>query len=239
MISLRVIARLLEYPDAELWQQRQDMLEALEQADELPLRQSAQLLQFIGDFYQGDLLDRQARYSELFDRGRALSLLLFEHVHGESRERGQAMVDLLAQYREVGLELDCRELPDFLPLYLEYLTLREPQAARDGLRDIAPILTLLAERLRQRDSDYALLLELLLTLAACEPSSDAVAEKVAQEARDDTPQALDAVWEEEQVRFLADAGCAPAQQTRHQRRFADAVAPRYLNLDASPVKGDC
>ncbi|ANE77591.1 nitrate reductase molybdenum cofactor assembly chaperone [Dickeya solani] len=239
MISLRVIARLLEYPDAELWQQQQAMLEALEQADELPLQQSAQLLQFIADFYRGDLLDRQARYSDLFDRGRALSLLLFEHVHGESRDRGQAMVDLLAQYREVGLELDCRELPDFLPLYLEYLTLRDPLTVRDGLRDIAPILTLLAERLRQRDSEYALLPDLLLTLAAFEPARESVAAKVAEEERDDTPQALDAVWEEEQVRFLADAGCAPAQQTGHQRRFVDAVAPHYLNLDASRAKGDC
>ncbi|ACS85569.1 nitrate reductase molybdenum cofactor assembly chaperone [Musicola paradisiaca] len=238
MISLRIIARLLEYPDADLWQQRQDMLDALEQADELPLRQSAQLMAFIGDFWQSELLDRQEQYTELFDRGRSLSLLLFEHVHGESRDRGQAMVDLLAQYREVGLALDCRELPDFLPLYLEYLTLREPPAARDGLRDIAPILTLLAARLRQRGSDYALLLELLLTLAACEPSSAAVAAKVAEEARDDTPQALDAVWEEEQVRFLADKGCAPAAQAAHQRRFAGAVAPQYLNLDAARAKGE-
>lgn len=71
-----------------------------------------------------DPLDAQAQYSELFDRGRATSLLLFEHVHGESRDRGQAMVDLLAQYEQHGLQLNSRELPDHLPLYLEYLAQR-------------------------------------------------------------------------------------------------------------------
>lgn len=67
-----------------------------------------------------DPLDARAQYSELFDRGRATSLLLFEHVHGESRDRGRAMVDLLAQYEQHGLQLNSRELPDHLPLYLEY-----------------------------------------------------------------------------------------------------------------------
>lgn len=78
------------------------------------------------------LLDKQAEWCEIFDRGRATSLLLFEHVHAESRDRGQAMVDLLAQYEKVGLQLDCRELPDHLPLYLEYLSvLPEDQPKKD------------------------------------------------------------------------------------------------------------
>ncbi|WP_087651088.1 nitrate reductase molybdenum cofactor assembly chaperone, partial [Escherichia coli] len=64
----------------------------------------------------------QAQNSELFDRGRATSLLLLEHVHGESRDRGQAMGDLLAQYEQHGLQLICRELPFHLPLFLEYLS---------------------------------------------------------------------------------------------------------------------
>ncbi|WP_268594516.1 nitrate reductase molybdenum cofactor assembly chaperone, partial [Escherichia coli] len=96
-----------------------------------------------------------------FDRGRATSLLLFEHVHGESRDRGQAMVDLMAQYRAAGLEIDSRELPDFLPLYLEYLASRSAAQAREGLQDIAPILALLGARLQQRESPYAVLFDLL------------------------------------------------------------------------------
>lgn len=130
-----------------------------------------------------DLLDAQAAYSELFDRGRATSLLLFEHVHGESRDRGQAMVDLLAQYERHGLILDSRELPDHLPLYLEYLAQLPQEEALRGLRDVAPILALLHARLQQRDSRYALLFELLLNLGQTAVDSQKVAEKISTEAR--------------------------------------------------------
>ena len=60
---------------------------------------------------------------------------------------------------------------------------------------------------QQRESRYAVLFELLLKLANTQVDSQKVAEKIADEARDDTPQALDAVWEEEQVKFFADQGC--------------------------------
>jgi nitrate reductase delta subunit len=125
------------------------------------------------------------------------------------------MVDLMAQYRTAGLEIDSRELPDFLPLYLEYLASRSAAQAREGLQDIAPILALLGARLQQRESPYAVLFDLLLALSGSEVQA---------------PQALDAVWEEEQVKFLGEQGCASAQQTAHQRRFAGAVAPQYLDL---------
>ncbi len=235
MISLKVIARLLDYPEQALFDHQQALVEALEPASELDLHHSAQLILFIRRFCARPLLDVQAEYCELFDRGRATSLLLFEHVHGESRDRGQAMVDLMAQYREAGLEIDSRELPDFLPLYLEYLASRSLAEARGGLQDIAPILALLGARLQQRESPYALLFDLLLTLSGTEVKSASLESQVAGEARDDTPQALDAVWEEEQIRFTSqggpgEQGCASAQQTAHQRRFAGAVAPQYLDL---------
>ncbi|MEC5317737.1 nitrate reductase molybdenum cofactor assembly chaperone [Brenneria populi subsp. brevivirga] len=237
MISLKVIARLLDYPDAELWENRQALLAALDGAMELSLRDSHRLMRFIEHFWRADLLDRQEEYGALFDRGRATSLLLFEHVYGESRDRGQAMVDLLAQYRKSGLDLDCKELPDYLPLYLEYLSQLDDARGRAGLLDIAPILALLRARLQQRDSRYGELLDLLLSLSGDEPADDNVRRRVRDEARDDTPQALDAVWEEEQVKFLGEQGCASAQQTAHRRRFANAVAPQYLHLDEQTAGG--
>ncbi|MEE4410431.1 MULTISPECIES: nitrate reductase molybdenum cofactor assembly chaperone [unclassified Serratia (in: enterobacteria)] len=230
MISLKVIARLLDYPEQALFDHRQALMEALEPANELDLHRSAQLILFIRRFCARPLLDVQAEYCELFDRGRATSLLLFEHVHGESRDRGQAMVDLMAQYRTAGLEIDGRELPDFLPLYLEYLASRSQAQAVEGLQDIAPILALLGARLQQRESPYAVLFDLLLTLSGTGVNSASLESQVAGEARDDTPQALDAVWEEEQIKFLGEQGCASAQQTAHQRRFTGAVAPQYLDL---------
>ncbi|EBF6870552.1 nitrate reductase subunit beta [Salmonella enterica subsp. enterica serovar Saintpaul] len=117
-----------------------------------------------------------------------------------------------------------------LPLYLEYLAQLPKSEALGGLQDIAPILALLSARLQQRDSRYAVLFDLLLKLANTVIDSDKVAEKIANEARDDTPQALDAVWEEEQVKFFADQGCGESEISAHQRRFAGAVAPQYLNI---------
>ncbi len=113
-----------------------------------------------------------------------------------------AMVDLLAQYEQHGLQLNSRELPDHLPLYLSTAQLPQSEAV-EGLKDIAPILALLSARLQQRESRYAVLFDLLLKLAntAIDRQSGG---KIADEARDDTPQALDAVWEEEQVKFFAE-----------------------------------
>ena len=230
MIELVIVSRLLEYPDAALWQHQQEMFEALASSEKLSKEDAHALGVFLRDLVAQDPLDAQAAYSELFDRGRATSLLLFEHVHGESRDRGQAMVDLMAQYERHGLLLDSRELPDHLPLYLEYLAQLPEAEARGGLQDIAPILGLLSARLQQRESGYAALFELLLKLANAQVDSRKVAEKIADEARDDTPQALDAVWEEEQVKFFADRGCDDSEIAAHQRRFAGAVAPQYLNI---------
>lgn len=178
MIELVIVSRLLEYPDAALWQHQQEMFEAIAASKNLPKEDAHALGIFLRDLTAMDPLDAQAQYSELFDRGRATSLLLFEHVHGESRDRGQAMVDLLAQYEQHGLQLNSRELPDHLPLYLEYLAQLPQSEAVEGLKDIAPILALLSARLQQRESRYAVLFDLLLKLANTAIDSDKVAEKL-------------------------------------------------------------
>ena len=150
MIELVIVSRLLEYPDAALAQHQQELFDALASSENLDKEDAQTLGVFLRDLLARDLLDAQADYSQLFDRGRATSLLLFEHVHGESRDRGQAMVDLMAQYEQHGLQLDSRELPDHLPLYLEYLAQLPKEEALGGLQDIAPILALLSARLQQR-----------------------------------------------------------------------------------------
>lgn len=235
MNSLRVIGLLLDYPSADLWEYRLELLEAVDEATELTAQQRHDLALYIQAFCQQDLLDAQSAYTGLFDRGRATSLLLFEHVHGESRDRGQAMVDLMGQYREAGLEIDSRELPDYLPLYLEYLTTGDESKARDGLLDIAPILALLSARLQERSSHYAELFDLLLAMSGADIATETVRESIKQEARDDTPAALDAVWEEEQIKFLGEQSCSTGDEAAHQKRFAGAVAPQYLNLDDTPA----
>lgn len=234
MISLKVISLLLDYPSEDLWEHRNEIIDALQEADELPVTQVAKLMAFIRELTQQDLLDAQANYSEIFDRGRARSLLLFEHVHGESRDRGQAMVDLLNQYQQAGITLSSRELPDYLPTYLEYLTLLPTDESIEGLNNIAPILALLSERLKQRGSDYHALFDVLLCLSQSELDASQLAAQVEKEPVDDTPAALDAVWEEEQVTFLGEsAQCGSNKMSQHQRRFAQETPVQYLNVGNS------
>ncbi len=233
MNSLRILGLLLDYPDDLLWESQSELLEIIGEATELTGGQQAELEAFIRQFCQQDLLDAQSSYTGLFDRGRATSLLLFEHVHGESRDRGQAMVDLLAQYHAAGLDIDSRELPDYLPLYLEYLSTLTADEARSGLNDIAPILALLGARLQERNSAYSQLFDLLLALSGSAMVSEDVRPSLQQEARDDTPAALDAVWEEEQIKFLGEQSCASGEEAAHQKRFAGAVQPQYLDLDSA------
>lgn len=198
MQVLKVISLLLDYPTAPLREHQLELAMAITSAHEISPEQRAELRALLDELCHGDLMDVQERYTDLFDRGRALSLLLFEHVHGESRDRGQAMVDLMAQYEAAGFAIGVRELPDYVPLYLEYL------ATREGLADVAHLLALLAARLQERESPHAACFRALLQIAG-EPVQETLSglrEQVAAEQRDDSLEALDKVWEEEQVNFL-------------------------------------
>lgn len=231
MRILKIIALLIEYPDELLWESRDEALSLIAQ-------DAPQLLPFAQQHLGAALLDKQAQWCEVFERGRATSLLLFEHVHAESRDRGQAMVDLMSQYEKVGLALDCRELPDYLPLYLEYLSIIPDAEAREGLQNVAPILALIGGRLKQRDVPQYQLFDALLALAASKLTSDSVTKQVATEQRDDTRQALDAVWEEEQVKFIEDnaTACDSSPMQQYQRRFSQDVAPQYVDVSAGGPK---
>ena len=231
MLMLKVVALLLEYPDSALWQEKAEL-------NALVTQQAPALRPFAERWLSGELLDKQSEWCETFDRGCATSLLLFEHVHGESRDRGQAMVNLLAQYEQAGLLLDCRELPDYLPLYLEYLSQQPETAAREGLLDVAPILALIGGRLQQRASAFSQLFDALLIWAGSPLRSRSVAEQVSREPRDDTRQALDAVWEEAQIKFIDDRAqaCDVAPEKAHQQRFQQQPIPQYLDLSAGGSK---
>ena len=203
MLILKVISRLLDYPDVQLQQNITDLKTIIQQAREISPAVRSALVALVEDIYGGDLMDAQETYTGLFDRGRALSLLLFEHVHGESRDRGQAMVDLMALYERRGFAINVRELPDYIPLYLEYLAQRPALEAREGIADVAHILGLLSARLRERRSPYAAAFDALLLIGGASVDLEHLREKVAREERDDTAAALDKVWEEEAISFGA------------------------------------
>lgn len=228
--SLRLIAALLDYPSCDILDYPNELIGIVKHCEELSIDQKKILVKFINKILALDLMDAQSNYVDLFDRGRSLSLLLFEHVHGESRDRGQAMIDLMSQYEEVGLHLSGGELPDYLPRYLEYVSQLRTEDAKEGLQNIAPILALITERLKQRDSYYFDLFEILMALSEENVDFDALYQQVSSEDEDYTPEALDAAWEEEQVRFLGEEGCNSALQQQHQRRFVNNVSPQYLNI---------
>ncbi|MFC3282039.1 nitrate reductase molybdenum cofactor assembly chaperone [Litchfieldella rifensis] len=221
MRSLRVLARLLDYPTPELQEAAGDMIEILGAERRWSAVLRTELMAWCQRIADTDLLELQATYVAQFDKGRATSLLLFEHVHGESRDRGQAMVDLLAEYEAAGFELDARELPDYLPLFLEYLSTRSEAEIARWLGEIRHILALLAARLEERDAEHARVPLALLALIGAEADVDRYRSKVCEEERDDTPQALDAVWEEEAVRFSAASDQDCALQSAEGRRLAE------------------
>ncbi len=232
MLSLRVLARLLDYPSTELQAAAPEMIEILDAERRWEAALRTRLMDWCQRLLEADLMELQAEYVALFDKGRSTSLLLFEHVHGESRDRGQAMVDLMAEYSAAGFELDARELPDYLPLFLEYLSTRPEADIGRWLGEIRHILALLAARLDERDADHALVPLALLALIGAEGDVDAHRETVKDEAPDDTPEALDEVWEEEAVRFSADSDQDCALQSAEGRRLAE----RKQAVPSDPVR---
>ena len=198
-LTLRVLCALLRYPDAAVCGGTAELAEALATDGVLNLGQRASLDPLLRHLAASELLDAQEAYGVLFDRGRALSLHLFEHVHGESRDRGQAMVDLRERYVAQGLEITANELPDYLPLFLEYLSVLSPAQALEELAQPGVILSALAGRLEEKGTPYAAPLRILADLAGAGGEAFEIAPA---DDPDDLAQ-LDAAWEEEQVRFDA------------------------------------
>ncbi len=205
--TLKALSALLTYPTAELQQVAGEISEALKADKLIPGRIGDELQALLGELATGDLYDLQERYVLLFDRTRSLSLHLFEHVHGESRDRGQAMIDLKAQYERAGLLMSAAELPDFLPLFLEFLATRPPKDAYEMLGQPAHIFAALGERLRKRKSSYESVFRALIVLAAARPKDDEVSALLQLPDPDATDfAALDAAWEDEPVKFGPGSG---------------------------------
>ncbi|HRX71483.1 MAG: nitrate reductase molybdenum cofactor assembly chaperone [Candidatus Competibacteraceae bacterium] len=221
MKILKVLSVLLSYPQAEMLAALDEMVEVLDQKTRwLPKREYQALLALMNQMRRIDLLELQERYVRLFDRGRALSLHLFEHIHGESRDRGQAMINLLEVYRQHGFALSVRELPDYLPLFLEYLAERPEQEALDMLADAMPVITLIGARLAERGSDYHTMFDALTALVGAPAEIADIRQQAATEGPDEAIVNMDKIWEEEAVTFLANqAGCAG------NRSLPDAMQP--------------
>jgi nitrate reductase delta subunit len=167
--TLRVLARLLSYPDATLREHLPELSAALRTEAALSTARLDELDDLIrwlsGSSLESGRLAAEEAYVEVFDRGRATSLQLFEHVHGDSRERGPAMIDLAQTFEKAGLFLAPGEMPDYLPVVLEYASTQPPREARAFLGEMAHIFNAIFAALQQRETRYASVLGALLELA--------------------------------------------------------------------------
>lgn len=195
MKTFKVLAALLSYPELELTEAVDELEQALDGEKLLSRGDRRALDALFTALRDEDLLELQEQYVGLFDRVRSLSLHLFEHVHGESRDRGQAMVDLKQVYQSHGLALASNELPDFLPAFLEYLSFVPVREAQELLVDSAHILEILGARLKKRGSPYSAVLYALVTLSGAKLTPTVVDE--AEIRKEDDPATIDKVWEEE------------------------------------------
>lgn len=160
MKHYQALSALLLYPEQELI----DSLPQIEAAlDGIPAAASLQpLLAYLG---QQDLINLQENYVTTFDRNPSHSLHLFEHIHGESRDRGQAMVDLMEEYKKHGLQMSGDELPDYVPLFLEFLSQVDGDEAKRLLGDAIHVLAHVGRKLAAGGSPYAPVFAVLQALS--------------------------------------------------------------------------
>jgi nitrate reductase delta subunit len=233
--TLKALSALLCYPEVELVSAVPQIRQALRQDGLLTTPHLEALDALLDELQNSDIYDLQERYIVLFDRTKSLSLHIFEHVHGESRDRGQAMIDLKALYAQGGMAMAEGELPDFLPLFLEYCASQPLTAARDLLGQPAHVVAALAERLSKRGSSYTAIFRALASLGAAEPRAEDMAAILAEPETDPNDlAALDAAWEEEAVTFGPGGGqdaCGVeglATRLRH--------AQRAVPTDSNPLR---
>ncbi|TNF15126.1 MAG: nitrate reductase molybdenum cofactor assembly chaperone [Rhodobacteraceae bacterium] len=208
--TLKAFSVLLSYPTQDLQQAMPEIGGVLASETRLTAAARRDLRPLIEELGARDIYALEEDYVMLFDRSRSLSLNLFEHVHGESRDRGGAMVDLLETYRAAGFEPATSELPDHLPVLLEFLATRPAEEARDMLADAAHILAAIGERLGKRESAYAAIFAALVQMSGEVADEEAVAEILARpDPSPDDLEEIDKIWEETEVTFGPDpnAGC--------------------------------
>lgn len=167
-LLFKLVSILLRYPSEEL----KTSLPQIRQAVlELPVLKAyeAELDKVLTHLEETELLTLQMEYVNAFDLNRSQALYLFEHIHGENRDRGGAMVDLVAAYEAHGLILEANELPDYLPLVLEFLSEVDNEVASRILADAVSVINHVGGKLKESDNPYAPLFDVIVDMSPCEP----------------------------------------------------------------------
>lgn len=208
--TLKALSLILSYPSKELQEAMPEIGGVLASDTRLTAAARRALRPIVSELAERDIYALEEAYVSLFDRSKSISLNLFEHVHGESRDRGGAMVSLVETYREAGFDPISSELPDHLPVLLEYLAMQPTHEAKEVLADAAHIFEAISTRLGRRESSYAAIFAALLQLS-CQKVDKSIVAALLEQPEDDPEdlEALDRIWEESEVLFGPDpnAGC--------------------------------
>lgn len=231
MKTFRILGLLLNYPQADVYEARAEILELLHEEKLLPEKIIERIGRFLNTQAQQDILESAAAYVDTFDRSRRHSLYLFEHIHGESRDRGQAMVDLSDTYKKNGFYIKNKELPDYLPLFMEYLSLCSLKEARDLLGEAIDVIAAIGARLEQKNSPYALVFAAIESLSSVKSDHVKVKEALAGAPEDpETLEALDEAWREAEAfagEPIAPTNCSKCTSlTRVMRHSQNSVGGR-------------
>ncbi len=232
--TVKALSLILSYPTRDLQAAMPEIGGVLAADTRLTAAARRALRPLVEDLARRDIYDLEEQFVLLFDRSRSLSLNLFEHVHGESRDRGGAMVSLVESYRAAGFEPATSELPDHLPVLLEFLSTRPASEVQETLANAAHIFEALNARLVRRESPYSAVFAALLQLSGASADSEAVAELLEQPEDDPADlAALDAVWEESQVTFGPDPNAGCPQVHEMLSRMDEPITPNSAQHNAA------
>jgi nitrate reductase delta subunit len=197
--TFKIFSRLLSYPSAELQQSLPELADILSKEQLFEKAECLKLANWINSLSSIDLIDWQQDYVSIFDS--SVSLYLFEYLHGQSKDRGQAMVDLSDYYKQQDFQIIAGELPDYLPLILEFLSEQDPDVIKDFLQDMLKIIAKIGFKLKQSESDYSLICDALELFMGQKPraTSPIIPIQVLSE--------LDKTWQEPAVTFDASGNC--------------------------------
>jgi len=199
--TYKVLSLLLSYPNDELQEFLLHVEKELREESLLREDQLRGLAEFCKRFGQLDLTDWQEEYVQLFDYSRSVSLHIFEHIKGDSRDRGQAMVNLMEFYKENGMHLNTRELPDYIPAFLEFLSNLPLEKAAGLLGETVHVMDRINEALSESDNLYSSIFQAIISLSARQPDKTITREMI----KNEKPLDLDAEYEEEPVTFGGEA----------------------------------
>lgn len=203
--ELKALSCLLLYPDARLKDGLDEIRGVIESGNRIPPIPKEELLSFADYLKSSHLSELQKQYVATFDVGKRASLNLFEHMHGDSRERGAAMLRLKKLYEDRGLEVKSIEMPDFLPMFLEFLSGLSSKEASIYLNSAAKHIAALDVELKKEESPWKAVTGAILSLTDYKP------EEVKADRDDLIPQ-TEAESFESPVRF---GGSADPVQTIH------------------------